>query len=171
MAKRKRKKARPKETADLGTAERENHHMGLEFGARVISDAGIVVHHGAKAVAGSTIEVLYKSGLLDGDQGGRGERKAIARSRLDAGERLHRMFMAAGLNQLKAVDLNRSGGGGEPGEELAQALAEFNALVRRMGTWMNCLTSVVMHDRPPATLTDVRNVRAALDRLCVEFKL
>lgn len=171
MSKRKRKKSRPKESADLGTAERERHSMGLEFGARVISDGGVVVHHGAKAVAASTIEVLFKSGLLDGDQGGRGERKATARSRLEAAERLHRMFIAAGLNKLKAVDMNRSGGGGEPGDELAQALAEFNALCRRMGTWMNCLTSVVMHDRPPGSLVDVRNVRAALDRLCVEFKL
>jgi len=147
--------------------------MGVELGARVMTDGGIVVHEGAKAVASSVLEALLKFGLLDGDQGTHVDRKSVARSRYEAGERIMRMFIDAGLNQIKAVDLDSTGGGSgaELSDKAAAAHRRFNDLVRVMGPWMGCLTSVVLHDQQPSGNEAVRNVKNALDRVCVHLRM
>jgi len=173
MAKRrKRNRAASSSTMDIGTTERGRQGMGIEMGARIMTDGGIVVHEGAKVVAASVLEEMLKARLLDGEQGSRADRKAIAHSRYEAGERLQRLFMLSGLNKLKAVDFNRSGGsGGEMDPRQAQAAQQFNEVNRALGVWMNCLTAVVLHDHRPSNIETVRNVRNALDRLCVVMKL
>lgn len=166
-----KRKPRKVESVDLGTPQRAERNGGIEFGARVVTEGGILLHEGAHAASSSVIQTMHKARLLDGTQGGKGERRAIAGARYEAAERLLRVFIDAGLHELKAVDFERetSGAGAEVSDAVARARRRFNDITRVLGPWMECLTMVVLHDKIPRSSVDVRNVCNALDRLCVEF--
>lgn len=173
MSRRNRKARAEKSSADLGTSERADREGGIVVGARVISEGGVVLHQGARAANATIVEQMLREKFLLGTQGGKGEREAIASARFAAAERLQRMFHDAGLHELKAVNLNQQGHGG--GEEISEradaARRRFNSVTRSLGQWMQCLTDIVLHNKAPASMVDVRNVCNALDRLCVEFGL
>lgn len=154
---------------DTGPREREQRNGGIEIAPRQVLDAGgLTMSVGARAKFECVLDVLLERGLLAGTQGSRDDRKNIARSRFDAGIRLRRLFLDAGLVGVKAFDPEASRGKATEMSD-AQALArrEFNALMKRLGPYGTIALAPCCFDQMPDNDRWLGNVRRALDELCL----
>jgi hypothetical protein len=163
----------PAQSADFGPRERRQHHLGLTMGARVVTDGGMVVHEGAKANAECVLDAMLSLGILDGIEGGKEDRKAVGRSRHEAGMRYRRAFEAAGLQTVQAMDLEGKVSGSSPDipDSVAQGRKRFNSATRRLGMFNQTAQNVCCFNFAPTSDTGINNTKRALDRLCEEYDL
>lgn len=158
---------------DIGPRERAHHQGGLRLGARVQTEAGIVLHQGAAASMECVLDALRDTGLLDGREGTKQDRATVGRSRYEQGVWLRCLFMRAGLNALHAMDLStRSGTHGINGvadlpDDAARARMKYNRIIRELGPFGDAVTSFVCFDQFKRGEQHLAMLRKGLDRLCV----
>jgi hypothetical protein len=154
---------------DLGTRERARHNGGLKVGARVQTDAGIVLHQGAAASMECVLDALRDTGLLDGVEGSKVDRAAVGRSRYDQGLWLRQLYFRAGLNTVHAMDITSRGrtGTGEISDEAARARMKYNRTVRDLGVFADAVTNFVCFDHIKRGEQHLNLLRKGLDRLCL----
>jgi hypothetical protein len=169
--KRQAKKNHEPPALDMGSRMRGNHQLGVVTGARVMTEGGIVVHEGAKARADDVLEGMFELGLLLGVEGSLEDRKAVARSRLEAGQRMQRMFHNSGLMRVPAVDPGRLAAPGGPSDAQMRAQDQFTRMMKAMGQWGEIAAGPCCYNATPNTPTAIGNVKRALDRLCEYLKL
>lgn len=157
----------PRDTVDLGTRERAHRQGGLAVGARVQTDGGIVVHHGAAARVECVLDALKEAGLLDGSEGGKVDRAAVARSRYEQGLWLRRLFQRAGLQPVRAFEPGTVRGTGDITDDMARARVRYNQTMRNLGDCGDTVVSFVCHDQVLRGEPSLRALRRGLDRLCV----
>jgi|GEM_PF-2770993 len=160
---------------DLGPRERAYRNGGLHIGARLQTDAGIVLHHGAAARVECVLDALRETGLLDGREGAKADRAAVGRSRYEQGQWLRRLFLRAGLNPVRAMDASSktgavmAGHSGVPeiSDEAARARMKYNRIVRELGPFADDVTGFICFDKLRRGEQHLRMLRRGLDRLCV----
>ena len=162
----------PKQDAvDMGTPERALQNGGLVRGGRVHTGAGIVLHEGTAAKVECVLDALRTTGLLNGHEGGFDDRRAVGRSRYDAGLWLRSIFLRAGLNSVQAMDVSRKtgnpiGAAGELSDEAARARQKYNRLIRELGPFAETVTAFVCFDTIKRGGQYLAMLRKGLDRLC-----
>jgi len=156
------------------TPERMAKNGGVILAARTITDGGLQTSVGHQAKFECVLDALFGpnvgEGVLMGTQGTRLDRLAVARSRYEAGMRFRRVFMAAGLQALKAVDLSAARGADlADGEEDQREInrQRYSRIMRRMGVWGQIAAAVCCYDSMPPTPASEDRLRQALDRLCL----
>jgi hypothetical protein len=157
-------------TVDAGTVERSRQAGGVRIAARILSEGGIERAVGAQANIECALDALLGQdpikGHLAGDQGCRADRKAVARSRYEAGIRLRRLFVDAGLVPTKAQDyqprIAGSGAGAELSEKQEAARHGFNRIMQRLGQWGEIPAGPCCYDLNPDNDRWRSNVRRAL---------
>ncbi|MDX2142990.1 MAG: hypothetical protein SFV19_06525 [Rhodospirillaceae bacterium] len=155
------------ETVDLGTVERGRHRGGVRVGARIQTEGGVVLHQGAAAKIDNVLDALKDTGLLDGAEGSRADRAAVARSRYEQGAWLRQLFLRAGLNTVHAMDLNAKRGSGEMDDGVARARMRYNKVVRELGPFGEATVGFVCFDHVRRGDAQLNLLRKGLDRLCV----
>jgi hypothetical protein len=160
-------------TADLGPRERRNHGLGVEVGARIATEGGIVIHEGAKARAECVLDAMLELGILDGVEGGKDDRRAVGRTRHMAGMRYRRTFESAGLNQVQAMDvtIRAQAGSGQIPDAVASSLKKFNSTTSRLGAFKAVAMNVCCFNSAPNSQSIVSALKRALDRLCEDYQL
>ncbi len=159
-------------SADYGTFERHQRDGGVVRRARTVTSGGGTTSDGAQVVFECGLDRLLgkdpAKGHLMGSQGAFTDRVLVARSRFNAGLRLRRVFLDAGLQQLHAQSYTaREGGDGEMSDRQALARRRFNHLMRRLGRWGQIAEAAACFDELRLDLPVwVSNVRTALDKLC-----
>jgi len=164
----------PEAGADTGTKERAARAGGIEIAPRAVLDnTGISVSVGARATFECALDVMLGPlpaiGHLAGSQGAKQDRLNVARSRYEAGMKMRRLFMNAGLQGVKAHDLQggpRGKAAHTPDEE-EDARADFNKLMSRLGPKGEIAAGVCCYDKIPDNPRWQANVREALDALCL----
>ena len=155
------------------TPERMKHNGGVILAARSVTEGGISKSVGHQAINECVLDVMLgqkiEMGMLMGTQGTRLDRVAVARSRYEAGMRLRRLFMSAGLQQSVTADFGAASvGGGDPnGEGSDAARTRYNHILRRMGIWGELAASACCYDCLPHTAAQQDRIRQALDKLCL----
>lgn len=154
---------------DTGPRERENRNGGIEIAPRQVLDAGgLTVSVGARARFECVLDVLLGNKLLDGTQGSREDRKNIGRSRYDAGMRMRRLFITAGLVGVRAYDPEATRGKAlEISDDQAVARRDFNALMRKLGPYGTIASGPCCFDVMPSNDRYLANVCRALDEFCL----
>lgn len=155
---------------DIGTRERAKHNGGLRLATRTITEGGIATSVGAQAMFECALDALLGKdplqGSLAGSEGSRMDRRAVARSRYEAGMKLRRLFMKAGLVPVKSFNPDGRGGGGDLSDTQESARAQYNSLIRKLGPWGEIVAGPACYDANPDNDRWRANVRKALDRLC-----
>lgn len=157
---------------DIGTRERAARDGGIKIVPRVVTAGGSVKDWGAEARRGDPLDEMLSKGLLDGSQGSKHDRKAVARSRYDAGMRLAKLFVDAGLVGAHAQDFQpRNFGPAEMSDRQAEAVRKFSQMLRGVGnSWAAIATGPACHGvYAPTNRAWVSNVCVSLDKLC-EFQ-
>lgn len=161
---------------DLGTPERAMRQGGVVTNVRVITDGGMEIHKGTAAKHECVLDALLGDkpgeGPLAGTQGSKSDREAVARSRWEAGMRLRRLFVDAGLVGVHASDPNvRGGGGDEMSDAQANARRRYNVVLRRLQGYAEIAAGPCCYDVMCSNDRWLSNVRTALDHLCMEMGL
>lgn len=154
------------DNADFGPPERRRRQGGIDVGARVQTDGGVIIHRGARARIECALDALLQAGVLTGNQGGRRDRDAIARTRYEAGLSLRRLFHAAGLTGVHAYDPERRGGVSEPSDAQTSAFRRYNRIIRALGDLAPAVTAPCCHDSIATAAAQRQAVARGLDRLC-----
>lgn len=158
---------------DTGTKERAARSGGVEVGPRAVLDnTGLNVSVGARATFECALDVLLgplpSIGHLAGTQGSKRDREAVARSRYEAGMKMRRLFVNAGLVGVKAFDMDSVRGKvGDMTDEQAEARTDFNKLMRRLKAKGEIAAGPCCYDQLPDNPRWLANVRDALDELCL----
>ncbi len=160
-----------RETVDLGTRERMRHQGGVKIGARLQTDAGIVLHQGAAASVECVLDALRDTGLLDGVEGTKVDRVTVGRSRYEQGLWLRQLYFRAGLHSIHAHDITSRGRGhdstGDISDETARARMKYNRVVRDLGVFSEAVQNFVCFDHIKRGEQHLTLLRKGLDRLCV----
>lgn len=156
---------------DTGTVERTRHGGGVHLAPRTQSEGGIETSVGAQALYECALDRLLGPepgiGYLAGTQGSRADRAAVARSRFEAGMKMRRLFVDAGLVGMKAFDPDGARGGtGEMSDRQAMARRSYNDLMRRLGTQGAVASGPCCFDELPTNSVWLKRVTDALDKLC-----
>ena len=158
---------------DTGTRERSRHQGGVDVAPRAILDSGgIQTSVGAQARFECSLDVLLGPlpaiGHLAGTQGSKHDREAVARSRYEAGMKMRRLFVNAGLVGVKAFDMDSVRGKiGDMTDEQAEARADFNALMRKLGAKGEIAAGPYCYHQMPDNTRWLANVRDAHEALCL----
>jgi len=155
---------------DTGPRERHRHAGGVTLAPRTVTEGGIETSVGAQSMYDCPLDALLGPdpaiGYLAGTQGSRGDRASVARSRYEAGMRLRRMFVNAGLVAVRAYDHNATRGQAEMSDRQALARREYNDVMRKMGEMGTIVSGPCCFDQMPTNERWLSNVRRGLDRLC-----
>lgn len=157
---------------DLGTSERRGHNGGVFLAPRTVTEGGISTSVGSQVLYECALDRLLGPepaiGYLAGTQGSRADRAAVARSRYEAGMKLRRLFVDAGLVGVKSFDPNGAGksAAGEISDKAAMARKNFNDLMRRLGQMGNVAAGPCCFDEYPNNPRWLANTLRALDQLC-----
>lgn len=154
---------------DTGPRERAQHGGGIRIAPRKLEDAGgINVSVGAQARYECVLDALLGEGMLDGTQGSKEDRRGIGRSRYEAGMKLRRLFVGAGLVGVRAFDPEATRGKLlDIPDEVALARRGYNDLMRRLGAYGTIASGPCCFDVTPDNDRFLSNVRRALDELCL----
>ncbi len=159
------------ETVDLGTRERARQQGGVKIGARVQTDGGLVLHHGAAASVECVLDALRDTGLLDGCEGTKHDRANVGRSRYEQGVWLRQLYFRSGLNTLHAHDITSRGRGHDSNDDIsdetARARMKFNRVVRDLGVFSEAVQNFVCFDHIKRGEQHLTMLRKGLDRLCL----
>jgi hypothetical protein len=156
------------------TPERMAKNGGVVLAARSITEGGIQTSVGHQARVECVLDALFGpnigEGILMGSQGTKLDRMAVARSRYEAGMRFRRVFMAAGLQALKAVDLSAAKGvdlDDEEEDHRETNRRRYSRIMGRMGLWGHIAAAACCYDVVPQTAAAQSRLREALDKLCL----
>lgn len=158
------------QSVDTGNPGREKHRGGIFIAPRRQTEGGIVTDVGASVRFECALDELMGSdpakGFLAGSEGAKRDREAVARSRYEAGMKLRRLFVKAGLVPVKSFDPNATGGGSGLSDAQEMARAKYNGYIRNLGQWGEIAAGAACYDLLPDNDRWRSNVRRALDRLC-----
>jgi hypothetical protein len=163
---------------DYGSQQRALHNGGVDIGARVQTNAGLVRHSGASARVECVLDALREAGLLEGHAGTKADRTAVGRSRYEQGAWLRALFLRAGLNGVRAQDMSTKtgaapGAGAGSGlgmvlsDDAARARLKYNNIVRELGPFAEDVTAFVCFDKIKRGTVHLSMLRKGLDRLCL----
>ncbi len=163
---------------DHGTKHRAQQQGGLRIGARIQTEAGIVLHRGAAARIECVLDALRETGLLNGAEGTKVDRVAVGRSRYEQWLWLRGLFMRAGLNGVHAMDHSSKTGSAPTtaaasnsgitaiSDEAARARMKFSRVVKELGPFADDVTAFACFDKIRRGDQHLAFLRKGLDKLC-----
>lgn len=147
----------------LPTRERYAHGT-VEYGAREVTDGGVVAIIGAKAVGECLIDRLYLGGDLGCDTLHEME---LAVERRDTAVALRELYLAGTETKSVCAGYETRCGGtstGDMSDEQAEAWAKFGKLMRQIRPYDSAVMAICCYDKMP-TWEKGKTIRDALDRL------